>query len=114
MSWPYRTHLETEKLPGSAHALIVDKLQGEMLYVLTSIESHSGYSTRQRKVKTQGRERILKGTKIESEDDLAVEQFLQKATSGGKPPQNEEQRKLSSKNVTMLEEYYCRPTLSEQ
>lgn len=95
---PYhRAHLDTERLPSSAHHLMVDILGGEMLYVLTGIESHSGYSSRKKKVKVNGRERDLKGSKIDLEEDLAVEEFLRVVTSSGKTQGNADQKKLKEK-----------------
>lgn len=105
--------METEALPASVHKLITEHLGGELLYLLTSIESHSGNSNRQRKVKCGQRERTLKGSKIDTEDELAVEEFLKAARSGGKAEANVAQAELKSKDVTLLEEYLCRPTLSE-
>ena len=68
-----------------------------MLYVLTGIESHSGYSSRKKKVKVNGRERDLKGSKIDLEEDLAVEEFLRVVTSSGKTQGNADQKKLKEK-----------------
>lgn len=106
-----RAHLDTESLPEAAHKLMVDVLGGEMLYVLTAIESHSGYSSRKKTVKFDGRERELKGSKISTEDDLAVEEFLKKVSGSGKAKSNPDQTKM--KDVSILEEYYCRPSLSK-
>ena len=107
-----RAHLESEAIPKAAHTLVTGKLCGEILYVLTSIESHSGYSSRPRKVKHEGRERLLKGFKMDTEDDLAIEEFLRISASSGKPSTNEQQKNLSVQNKSLLEEFYCRPSLS--